>query len=205
MSIMVDTMPARVQLESPLQRELLAQLGARLKQARLAQGYNVSDMARRLSVSRTTVYAVEAGDPNVTLGTYVQTLTALGMATDLVMLGTGLSNASPQPVPSESRHAGQDRRSLALHEEAVRRLQLKPELVQRALQVLDHWDQVADPHSKPLRDEWRDILLTQRWDLAVARTERGNQLRQSSPLGFVLEPAVRNALLKRGDREPTAA
>ena len=94
-------------------------------------------------------------------------------------------------VSSHERH---DRRSLALHVEAVRVLQEQPELAQRALDVLDRWEAVADPHSKPLRDEWRRIVVGKLWALAIEPSERGNQLRQASPLGFVLDPSKREGI-----------
>jgi hypothetical protein len=94
-------------------------------------------------------------------------------------------------------HRRQDLRSLALHEEAVCVLQAHPESAERALQVLDHWDTVADPASKPLRDEWRRIIENKLWVLAVEDSDRGQQLRQASPLGFVLDEAARSAILER--------
>lgn len=94
-------------------------------------------------------------------------------------------------------HRRQDLRSLALHQEAVRVLQAHPETAERALQVLDHWETVADPASKPLRDEWRRIIENKLWVLALEDSDRGQQLRQASPLGFVLEEATRDAILER--------
>lgn len=94
-------------------------------------------------------------------------------------------------VSSHERH---DRRSLALHVEAVRVLQEQPELAQPVLEVLDRWEAVADPHSKTLRDEWRRIVEGKLWALAIEPSERGNQLRQASPLGFVLDPLEREGI-----------
>ena len=97
---------------------------------------------------------------------------------------------------SVSSHERHDRRCLALHVEAVQVLQAQPELAQRVLEVLDRWEAVADPHSKPLRDEWRRIVLERLWALAIETSERGNQLRQASPLGFVLDPSVRESVTR---------
>ena len=94
-------------------------------------------------------------------------------------------------------HRRQDLRSLALHEEAVRVLRAHPESTQRALEVLVHWETAADPTSKPLRQEWRRIIENKLWALAVEDSERGQQLRQASPLGFVLDEATRSAILER--------
>jgi hypothetical protein len=94
-------------------------------------------------------------------------------------------------------HRRQDLRSLALHEDAVRVLQAHPERAERALQVLEQWETAADPASKPLRDEWRRIIENRLWSLAVEDSARGQQLRQASPLGFVLDEATRRAILER--------
>jgi hypothetical protein len=94
-------------------------------------------------------------------------------------------------------HRRQDLRSLALHEEAVRVLLAKPDSAERALQVLDHWETAADPASKPLRDEWRRIIENKLWALALEDSDCGQQLRQASPLGFVLDEATRSAILER--------
>ena len=103
-------------------------------------------------------------------------------------------HAEMDETNSVSSHSRHDRRSLALHVEAVRVLQAKPELAQRVLEVLNHWEAVADPHSKTLRDEWRHIVEGKLWALAIEPSERGNQLRQASPLGFVLDPCVRERI-----------
>jgi hypothetical protein len=97
-------------------------------------------------------------------------------------------------------HRRQDLRSLAFHHEAVRVLVEHPGRVQRALQVLDHWEEVAGPESKPLRDEWRRIIEAKLWELAVEDSDRGQQLRHASPLGFVLDEGVRDEIMRRFKR-----
>lgn len=94
-------------------------------------------------------------------------------------------------------HRRQDLRSLDLHCEAVRVLKEDPERVQRALEVLDRWEAVVDPQSNPLLGEWRRIIAGRLWDLAVEDSDRGQQLRQTSPLGFVLEASVRDEVIHR--------
>jgi transcriptional regulator with XRE-family HTH domain len=201
---MLGIMPAHIDPGSDLERELLAQLGARLKDARLVRGVAASSLARQLGVSRTTLSAVEAGNASVTMGTYLRVMSALGMAADLVMLanraaepGTRARQQGREPL---DLHQRQDLRSLALHEEAVRVLRRHPERAERALQVLARWEATADPHSKPLRDEWRRIIKGRRWNLAVEDSDHGQQLRQASPLGFVLDDSVRNEIIRRYSR-----
>jgi hypothetical protein len=67
----------------------------------------------------------------------------------------------------------------------------------RALEVLARWQVEGDVHTKPLWDEWRRIIEGALWELAVEDSDRGQQLRQASPLGFVLTKDQRDAILKR--------
>ena len=80
-------------------------------------------------------------------------------------------------------------------------LRLDPELSRRAVLVLDRWDKGKDGNSSTLRAEWRRIIERQLWDLAIEDSERGNQLRQASPLGFVFEPRTRHDILRRFSRD----
>ncbi len=47
-----------------LDRQSLLQLGDRLKRLRKARGFGTVEMAKRAGVSRTTLTAVESGDPS---------------------------------------------------------------------------------------------------------------------------------------------
>lgn len=137
-------------------------------------------------------------DATVRLGLYDDELEAVERRFVAVMPcgepEEGGLHAEMDDTGTVSSHARHDRRSLALHIQAVRLLQEQPELARRALEVLDRWEAVADPHSKPLRDEWRRIVLGKLWALAIEPSERGNQLRQASPLGFVLDQSVREGI-----------
>lgn len=96
----------------------------------------------------------------------------------------------------DTSHHVSDTQSLRLNQAAVDLLMQQPGLRGLALATLDHWDRVAPIDSKPLRDEWRDILLRGPLDRALARTDRGQQLRQASPLGRLLPPAHRLAIIR---------
>lgn len=63
-----------------LERMLLAQLGKRLGAKRREQSIAATALARQLDISRTTLYAAEAGDGAVSIGTYVRLIAALGLA-----------------------------------------------------------------------------------------------------------------------------
>jgi transcriptional regulator with XRE-family HTH domain len=66
------------ELSSVLDRQLLLQLGDRLKTLRQAQGLGNVEMAVRAGISRNTLRAIESGDPTTAIGTYVRVMTILG-------------------------------------------------------------------------------------------------------------------------------
>ena len=91
----------------------------------------------------------------------------------------------------DTKHQTSDLQSLRLTQAAVAALQAKPRRAGAVLATLDHWDIVAPRASQSLRDEWRCILAEQAWQRALDPGPRGQQLRQASPLGKALDPAVR--------------
>ncbi|XHO04789.1 hypothetical protein ACEQUB_01679 [Ralstonia syzygii] len=65
-----------------------------------------------------------------------------------------------------------------------------PSLEARALEILERWDTVASIRSKPLRDEWKRIIAERDWKLVLEESERGQQLRQASPMTILLPEQV---------------
>jgi hypothetical protein len=94
-------------------------------------------------------------------------------------------------------HRTSDRQSLMLTQAAIHALTQTPALIDAVLGTLDHWDAVAPPASKALRDEWREIITTRAWRRALEPDQRGQQLRQASPLGKALDPALRLAIIRQ--------
>jgi transcriptional regulator with XRE-family HTH domain len=86
-------MPSHVISNSALERQLLVQLGGRLRTARKDQGWTASHMAERVGISRTTLAAVEAGTASPAIGTYLKVLGVLGLAGDLALVATGEGGA----------------------------------------------------------------------------------------------------------------
>src|SRR4051794_25473110 len=84
-----------------LERQLLLQLGDRLKRLRQAQGLGTVEMAARAGVSRNTLRAVEAGDPAPSIGTYLRVMSVLGVSGELALL----AGDSVQPPPPGSAAA----------------------------------------------------------------------------------------------------
>jgi len=61
---------------------MLTHLGERIKLARRRRKLSTLVVSQRAGISRTTVYKVEAGEPGVTLGTYLRVLATLGLDGD---------------------------------------------------------------------------------------------------------------------------
>lgn len=205
------------ELVSVLDRQLLLQLGDRLRRLRQSQGLGTVEMAARVGVTRNTLRNVETGDPTTAIGTYLRVMAVLGVSGELALLaGDALVPAPPGSAGARShreapviqvqvsadpgRHRLQDLQSLALHEEAVRRVKADPELLRKARATTQRWLESGDPRSASLWREWLHILDAGTWRKALGRARHAQQLRQASPLVTVLPEAVRQDILAQVSR-----
>ena len=94
-------------------------------------------------------------------------------------------------------HGPQDYQSLLMHRAAVRLLQETPALQSRLLHTLERWNTMHDPWSQSLRDEWFSIITACDWERALEVSDRGNQLRQASPMATLLPNPVRYDIIRR--------
>ena len=76
-------MPRKPPVIFPQEQRLLAQLGERLKLARLRRRLSSVVVAQRAGISRTSLYKVEAGAAGATMATYVRVLVVLRLEGDL--------------------------------------------------------------------------------------------------------------------------
>jgi transcriptional regulator with XRE-family HTH domain len=60
----------------------LTQLGQRIRSQRKALGLNAATAAEAAAMSRVTFHRIEAGEPSVTMGAYLNAITALGLRLD---------------------------------------------------------------------------------------------------------------------------
>jgi|UniRef100_UPI000D36F31F transcriptional regulator with XRE-family HTH domain len=195
-----------------LERQLLLQLGDRLKRLRKAQGLGTVEMAKRVGISRMTLGAVEAGDPGPSMGTYLRVMSVLGVSGELALLAGDVLQPPPPGSAAaqsrrsrpgvqvrvsvdEARHQVQDLQSLALHEEAVRLVRADPALLHRAEATLQRWLQSGNSRSGSLWLEWQDILSRKQWRKVLGRTRRAQELRQASPLITVIPEHARQGIL----------
>lgn len=200
------------QINIVLERQLLLQLGDRLKRLRKAQGVGTVEMAARAGIARNTLRAVEAGDPAPSLGTYLHVMSALGISGELALLASDTLRPAPAdsaaarsrrtaPVvqvhisADEAKHQLQDLQSLALHEEAVRLVKANPALVGQAQDTVERWLATGDSRSASLWREWLNILSSGSWRKAMGHTRQAKQLRQASPLVTVLPEETRQRIL----------
>jgi transcriptional regulator with XRE-family HTH domain len=199
---------------SLLERQLLLQFGDRLKRLRQSQGIGTVEMARRAGISRTTLGAVEAGDPGPSIGTFMSVMSALGISADLALLaGETLQHGPPDAAGARfkrarplvkievsadpSLHRVQDLQSLAMHEEAVRQVRADPELLSQAQDTVQRWLASDDARSRALWLEWQTILQGGQWRKVLSRSRRAQALRQASPLITVLPEAARQSVLQQ--------
>lgn len=199
-------------LNDLIERQLLLQLGDRLKRLRKAQGIGTVDMAKQVGISRTTLAAVEAGDPAPSIGTYLKVMSVLGVSGELALLASDVIAPPPQGSASarskrgrpvvevtvtadDSKHRIQDLQSLTLHEEAIRLIKNNPDKLMQAKELLDRWIQGGPSRSKSLWLEWQDILRDGKWRTVMGRTRRAQELRQASPLTPLLSEITRQSIL----------
>jgi transcriptional regulator with XRE-family HTH domain len=197
-----------------LERQLLLQLGDRLKRLRKAQGVGTVEMSARAGITRNTLRAVEAGDPGPSIGTYLRVMSVLGISGELAMLaGDTFQPPPPGSAAARSRRAApvvqvrvsadeashrlQDLQSLALHEEAVRLAKSDPDLVRHAQSTTERWLAGGDVRSASLWREWQSILSAGAWRKVLGRTRHAQQLRQTSPLVTVVPEQVRQRILRQ--------
>lgn len=200
------------EITSVLDRQLLLQLGDRLKRLRQARGLGTVEMAARVGVTRNTLRAIESGDPATAIGTYLRAMSVLGVSGELALLAGDALMPSPAgsaaarsrraaPVvqvrvsADDSRHHLQDLQSMLLHEEAVRMVKANPALIDRAKTIAQRWLETGDSRSASLWREWQRILDAGAWRKVLGRNRHAQQLRQASPLVTVLPEEVRQRIL----------
>lgn len=72
----------------PKHQRLLEQLGENLRLARRRRRLTTTQVAERAGISRSTLYHLEKGEANTSLGTLLQVLVALKLETDLGRLAS---------------------------------------------------------------------------------------------------------------------
>lgn len=82
----VSIMATRTTALPDPENALLAALGARLRLARRRRRMTAHEVAAQAGITRVTLRRAEAGEPTVTMASYVKVLAALGLAQDLALV-----------------------------------------------------------------------------------------------------------------------
>lgn len=106
-------MPRKVAPLLPPTEELLRQLGARLRLARLRRRLTAKQLAERAGMAPMTLRSLERGGPAVTMGAYLAVMQILGLERDLNLI------AAADPVGRELQDA-------SLHDRASAKLTVHP-------------------------------------------------------------------------------
>jgi len=76
-------MKSRNNILLPRAQKPLTTLGENIRLARLRRKYSMEQVAERADISRPTLYSIERGNFNVTIGAYVKVLAVLGLEQDI--------------------------------------------------------------------------------------------------------------------------
>ncbi|MFO7755312.1 MAG: helix-turn-helix transcriptional regulator [Bacteroidales bacterium] len=80
-------MAKRKHILLPKSRRILSEVGENIRLARLRRKLSTAQIAERANISRTTLYAIEKGMPNVSIGNYFSVLIVLGLEKDFLLIG----------------------------------------------------------------------------------------------------------------------
>ncbi len=86
MDIIITIMARKTTVQHPSVQRLLAKLGDNIRLARLRRRFSAQLVTQRAGMSRTTLRAIERGEPGVTLGAYANVLHCLGLHEDLALI-----------------------------------------------------------------------------------------------------------------------
>lgn len=184
----------------PSTDELLRQLGARLRVARLRRKLPAKQVAERAGMSPMTLRSVERGGAGVTLGAYVAVMQVLGVEQDIKLLaqadpvGRELQDSRLQPQSRAVTKRGAASGALELLRQEVEALPGKQ--LRRALEALPEnqiRNALAQLPGHPLRETVRRMESPAKALEAQVKTAGGDWLKNS---GFATSEAL-SELIKR--------
>ena len=97
-------------------------------------------------------------------------------------------------------HQAIDLRSLAMHCLVVEKIRKNPALFEQVKITLAHWRDVVCPATQPYLEAWDDLLkqgMETSFVVATEDSERGAEMRQSSPFAGILSNKERFAFLRQ--------
>lgn len=79
-------MPKKSTFLLPKTEQILSELGANIRLARLRRNITAKLEAERAGISIATLAKIEAGSPSVSMGNYIQVLMTLGLEKDMLQV-----------------------------------------------------------------------------------------------------------------------
>ncbi|UZS00314.1 helix-turn-helix domain-containing protein [Chondrinema litorale] len=70
----------------PKEKKILEQVGENIKLARLRRRLTTEQVSKRANIGRSTLWHVEKGSEHISIGTFIQVLSVLGLAEDFKSL-----------------------------------------------------------------------------------------------------------------------
>jgi transcriptional regulator with XRE-family HTH domain len=141
-------MPAKPRLIPDAEAQRLAQLGERLRLARLRRKLSADAVAAQAHITRVTLLKLEAGDPGVTLGTLAKVLGVLWLGEDI----------EPIAVDDARVNAATDARLPVRRAPAKIKVQRYPQLSSVAWHFADRDGEVTPQEALALYERnWRHI------------------------------------------------
>ena len=109
-----------------------------------------------------------------------------------------MSHSATQKRSVSRKHDWVDERSRALHAAIAKKIRQEPALLAIACTNLKRWKKTCSDNVRPLLVEWETLIedwpLEKLLNFLAERSERANQLRQSSPFAGILSPLERNRI-----------
>lgn len=95
-------MPATAPLSLPVTGQQLRLLGERIQAQRLSLRISANATAQAAGMSRVTLHRIERGEPSVTMGAYLNALTALGLGLQVAPQAAVVPPPTPGPIPANA-------------------------------------------------------------------------------------------------------
>ena len=183
-------MPKPLLLPTIFELYTLFELGRKLRHVRKSKGISLEVLSIQTGIAVKNLRDIERGNADMSMGMYLRVLSALDFAervADIV--------STPQ-LEAANPHFFNDLQSLALHKAAVKAIKEDDHLALVAAEIAQLWIRnTPDSRSMPLWSAWVDMIEKRHFADAIAWTDKGQQLRQASPLPHVLEEAVKRHIL----------
>ena len=117
------------------------------------------------------------------------------------MMNTNSGEAEAEGVDPWTRHAGIDRRVLAMTRVIVAKIDRDPALVRIGLENIERWTRQNKGYLPRCHAEWKELIETHSWErlreILLQEYDEGQRLRSSHPFTGILTQDERDAIYAR--------